>query len=37
VCELTLGRFVSGVRAEHPSASAGGDVGATRPPRPKLR
>jgi hypothetical protein len=37
VCELTLGRFVSGVGAQRPPASTGGDVGTARPPRPKLR
>jgi hypothetical protein len=36
-CGLTIDRFLSGVGAERPSSSAGGDAGAARPPRPKIR
>jgi hypothetical protein len=37
VCELTLGRFVSGVGAERPPTSVGVNTGTPCPPRHKLR
>jgi hypothetical protein len=36
-CGLTLSRFVTGVGAERPPASTGGDAETTHPPRPKCR
>jgi hypothetical protein len=36
-CGFTLGRFVTGVGAERPPASTGGDAETAHPPQPKCR